>query len=129
MRANGVPGFPDPSALGGFDLPSTVDPAAPRYLSAQKTCAGLEPGPIPEHKVTQPQQRLAVSFSKCVRRHGIPDFPDPSVTAPPPGQGHGIVRGGRLYWALPPGTSLESPGFVTAAGACGWHMTPRANAG
>ncbi len=54
-----------------------------------------------------------------MRRHGIPDFPDPSLSIPPPGEAQGIIRGG-MYWPLPAGT-VQSPAFEKAATICGLH--------
>ncbi|HEY3726741.1 MAG TPA: hypothetical protein VGL51_06185 [Solirubrobacteraceae bacterium] len=121
MRSHGVSNFPDASAGGGFDIPSTIDTRAPVYLSAQQTCARLQRGAIPRHKPSERQKRVAVAFSKCVRTHGLGDFPDPSLSIPPPSSVQGMIRGG-LYWALPAGT-VESPAFRTAASACGWRVS------
>ena len=51
-----------------------------------------------------------VTWAKCMRSHGLPDFPDPTFTA------HGIrmaIRGG-------PGSDLnpQSPAFQAAQKAC-----------
>lgn len=121
MRAHGVSGFPDPSPGGGFAIPSTIDPQSPAFLSAQRTCGGLIPGPVARHTPSERQRRLAVAFSICVRAHGLPGFPDPSLSVPPPSAAAGIIRGG-MYWALAAGT-VRSPAFTSAAAACGWRLT------
>ena len=64
---------------------------------------------------------LVVAFSKCVRDHGLPSFPDPTRNLPPPPAPNGFVRGG-FYWPVGRGT-VSSPGFLRAARACGWHIT------
>ena len=106
---------------------STIDPQSPYYQAAQQACAKLQLGPIggppnPSARV----RALDVEFSKCMRRHGLPDFPDPTVGRPPPGQAQGIIRGG-MYWPLPAGAQ-QSPAFEKAATACGLHPPRIANA-
>jgi hypothetical protein len=46
MRSNGVPGFPDPSHDGAFDLPPAINPQAPRYQSAMRACAKVQPSSL-----------------------------------------------------------------------------------
>ena len=127
MRSHGVTGFPDPGQEG-FALPSTINQQSPSYHAAQRACAKLQPGPIGgAPKPSARVRALDVEFSKCMRKHGLTDFPDPTVGAPLPGQAHGIIRGG-MYWHLPVGTE-QSPAFQKAATACGMPPShPVANA-
>jgi hypothetical protein len=128
MRSHGVSGFPDQLPGGGLAPGPNIDTQSPVFISAQKDCAGLEPAATHPHKTTEEQKRLAVTFSRCIRAHGLPKFPDPSLTLPPPGQfDGGIIRAG-LYWPLPNRTTV-SPGFRRAAVACGWKIAPEATAG
>jgi hypothetical protein len=126
VRTHGVPDYPDagPGIVGDQ---SGIDTQAPAYHDAQRDCAKLAPGAVAHHKTTERQKTLAVAFSRCVRAHGLPSFPDPVLSVPPPGVAHGIVRAG-MYWPLPVGT-VQSPRFSTAAVACGWTGTPHAAAG
>jgi hypothetical protein len=118
MRSHGVTGFPDPSAGGGFALPSTINPQSPSYQVAHKACGKLEPGPVGgPPKALEQQELLSVEFSKCMRRHGLPDFPDPVISSRPPNQDQGFWRAG-MYWPLPAGTQ-QSPAFLKAAKVCG----------
>jgi hypothetical protein len=121
MRAHGVTSFPDPGPEGGLDIPSTINVHSPAYRSADQTCSRLQPSPIPRRIPTERQKLLAVAFSRCVRSRGIPDFPDPTPSVPPPAQAHGILRGG-LYWPMSAGV-VQSPAFRAAAAACGLHVT------
>lgn len=127
MRSHGVTGFPDPGPEG-FALPSTINQQSPSYQAAQRVCAKLQPGPIGgPPKPSARVRALDVEFSKCMRKHGLTDFPDPTVGGPPPGQAHGIIRGG-MYWPLPVRTE-QSPAFQRAAAACGMPPShPLANA-
>lgn len=124
MRSHGVSGFQDPSAGGGVALPSTINQQSPSYQTAEQTCAKLQPGPTGgPPKASERARILGVKFSRCMRRHGLPDFPDPSLSIPPPSEAQGIIRGG-MYWSLPAGT-VQSPAFEKAAASCGLHP-PRA---
>ena len=75
MRANGVPNFPDPKPGGGFSFPASP---APAFAAAQAKCQKLLPNggappPFDPQALVQLRQ-IAV----CMRRHGVPDFPDPA---------------------------------------------------
>jgi hypothetical protein len=97
MRDHGIHGFPDP-APGG--RPFSVDPqqlgvSSSRYLAAEQSCNHLLPAGGTLQQQTQqcllfgdcPQslvQRLLTigrTYARCMRSHGVPDFPDPSISA------------------------------------------------
>ena len=87
MRANGVSTFPDPDASGemtidGIANGSSVNPNSPVFKQALSACKDLEPAGFTGTTVT-PQQRIArLEFAQCVRKNGVPDFPDPSPNGP-----------------------------------------------
>jgi hypothetical protein len=119
LRAHGLPNFPDPNAQGQVTV-NGIDPSSTRFLDAQKACAKYAPNggkpPTPAE-----QQRVlahALKVSRCMRAHGITDFPDPTVQ---PGGEIGItIRAG-------PGSDLDprSPVFQAAQRACGGPRMPR----
>jgi hypothetical protein len=86
MRSHGVADFPDPDSDGTIDLKgvqprpgSDLDPDSPAFETAQKACKALQPrgflsGP---HAVSPAERRQALAFSRCMRAHGLPAFPDP----------------------------------------------------
>jgi hypothetical protein len=81
MRKHGVTNFPDPNSQGviQFGSDTGIDPNSPTFLSARSTCQKLLPNggqPTPQQQAAAQQHLLA--FSKCMRAHGIKDFPDPS---------------------------------------------------
>ena len=81
MRKHGVSNFPDPNSQGVIQFGSDlgINPNSPTFQSAQSTCQKLLPNggqPTPQQQAKMQQQLLA--FSKCMRAHGIKDFPDPS---------------------------------------------------
>jgi len=78
MRSHGVPNFPDLNANGSVNLPSDINPDAPAFQSAQQACAGQRPGAgSPPPPISLAQQKSFVANAKCMRRHGVPNFPDP----------------------------------------------------
>ena len=76
MRKNGVGDFPDPNASGEFpSFGISVTPAV--WTSAVHACKALQPpGSLSAH-MTPAQLSAAVKFARCVRAHGVKDFPDP----------------------------------------------------
>jgi hypothetical protein len=119
MRANGLSGFPDPVAgPGGEGLPLLVNSdgaltaegqtfAGPALRSAERACrAYLPPAGGPPPTVSAQQQRQALVFARCMRAHGVPNFPDPKFSAV--GQA-----------PAPTGLNPQAPAFRSAARACG----------
>ena len=78
MRAHGVPSFPDPTAQGTFNLPSGMT-GSPQFASADQSCRSLAPpGSLSNQAPATGQLNEAVKFVACMRKHGVPDFPDPT---------------------------------------------------
>jgi len=126
MRKSGVPNFPDPPASGPIRLP--MDPSSPAFEAAQAKCQKLMPGggpPIPGSTTHPSAQALAqmLKVSQCMRRHGIPEFPDPGSSIPSHKAGirvitdmHGVIL------ALPFSLDLWSAAFAQAEVACNFAM-------
>jgi hypothetical protein len=125
MRANGLPNFPDPQPGGGFPFQRSagMDPSSPLFKAAQAKCLKLLPngGSGPTFS-TQAGTQL-VDIAKCMRQHGISDFPDPekaptgSLPAPKPG----ITRITNYEgWLLefPATINMQSAAYTRAATAC-----------
>ena len=113
MRASGVPDFPDPSGQGSIQFnTSKIDPDSPQFERAQQKCAKyMRGGPA-----ASPGQRArtlarALEFSRCMRSHGVPDFPDP-----PSGAASSKLSGSG---PAPPGLDPRSPIFQRALKVCG----------
>jgi hypothetical protein len=122
MRANGLRNFPDPTngpggegfngIMLGADGGLTVDGinfSGPALAKARRACARyLTPnGPPPQPSAAQRHRILA--FAKCMRAHGMTDFPDPDFSA----IGHGPPK----QASAPP--DLSGPVAQKAANACG----------
>jgi hypothetical protein len=124
MRANGVPSFPDPQEGpngGGVGWPgggpALVSPdvlivmgqrlAGPAVGEAAKKCeeymAPSGPGPT----ISESQKQHAIAFARCMRAHGLPNFPDPTFS------------GANQQLKLGPGLNPNSPAVLQASKACG----------
>ena len=82
MRSHGVPKFPDPPANGNYSHlgPDIVGVSHSVYQSALNACRGLAPDAAPLSQAQQ-QQMLSklLQFAKCMRSHGVQNFPDPDI--------------------------------------------------
>jgi len=83
MRTHGEPGYPDPLADGKTIVNGPKDHLNGALMnSANKACQHLAPKSTP---LTGAQQRQltakALKFVACMRAHGLPNMPDPTVNA------------------------------------------------
>ena len=84
MRSDGVPTFPDPDSSGVWPK-SQVELAAgnSRFQAATHACGHLLPdgGPgVPPSPAVVRQIRADMrKFARCMRSHGVPNWPDPTV--------------------------------------------------
>ena len=84
MSSDGVPNFPDPDS-GGVWPKSQVELAAanPRFQAATHACGHLlpdgGPGVPPSPAVVQQIRTDMIKFARCMRSHGLPGWPDPTV--------------------------------------------------
>ncbi len=122
MRAHGVSNFPDPTAGpgGGINIGgpgSGIDPASPTFQSAQKACSKLMPGPSGPPRMTESGYLAALRFAKCMRGHGLADFPDPT-RSPSAAAGNTLDIHGMVF-QVDTGLNPMSPVFRHSAKACG----------
>lgn len=90
MRAHGVPDFPDPSG-GSFQTSEGSSTTAVNGVTLKESTAQVQTadaacqrnlGPRTGGGPASPQQQqAALAYAQCMRAHGIPNFPDPKVTA------------------------------------------------
>jgi hypothetical protein len=75
MRANGVPGFPDPQGNGVFDttIANRNDFHGPAFTSANSKCAHLQGHPQTQAQLQQSVTQ-ALKYAACIRAHGVPNF-------------------------------------------------------
>ena len=109
MRSHGVAAFPDPGSDGRFSLGGSIDPSSPRFQTAQRVCQSLLPTggaslatQAGSGSVSPQTQRQLLRFARCMRAHGVPNFPDPTS--------QGI--------ALSPAIDPKSSQFAAATQAC-----------
>jgi len=84
IRAHGVPNFPDPRAQGGYArsaLNAIGGQNSPQLLSAQKHCHAQAVAAGFVHTPAQIRQHIQqeMAESACMRKHGVPDMPDPNA--------------------------------------------------
>jgi hypothetical protein len=108
MRTHGVPSFPDPNAQGQFPPVQIGRNGVSQQAvqSAETACQSVHPGGA-QGGGQQQSGRLtqALNFSKCMRAHGVPNFPDPSAS-----------NGGMGYNLA--GVDTHSPQYQSAQQAC-----------
>jgi hypothetical protein len=107
MRAHGVTDFPDPGPGGGVTVNgSEVNVSSPAFQAAQRACQHYFGAGTPTGQVLTQDLDHLLRYARCMRSHGIVNFPDP------------VLRSG-----LPPGfdftnMDLTSPAFLAADHVC-----------
>lgn len=127
MRANGVPDFPDPSPGGGllFKLPPGLNPAAPAVRAAQAKCRKVLPngGPPAPGAQTHPSVQTVTKLlriARCMRQHGVPQFPDPQTSVPSNPAGiREITDFDGAILLFPAAIDMQAPAYKRALTACG----------
>lgn len=114
MRAHGVSDFPDPqvTTTAGSTairqaLPASAA-AAPAFKTAQGACERLQPGRGSGGPGSSgPGKQIFLAFARCLRAHGLVDFPDPNAE-------------GRLTLQMisAAGVDVRASNFLTAGKAC-----------
>ena len=87
MRRHGVAAFPDPDASGeltidGIANGSGVDTSTAAFERAISACQSLAPPGFTGRKRSAREQEVALAFARCIREHGVADFPDPTPDGP-----------------------------------------------
>jgi hypothetical protein len=115
MRSNGVPNWPDPDSSGRTPKSRLehLGVSDSRLQAARSACRHLLPngGRPPNQAQLQQIGAQALRFSRCVRSHGVPNFPDPGSD-------------GRIPDPATAGVDQGSPKFQAANQACGKYRPP-----
>ncbi len=125
MRAAGVPNFRDPASGRGplFNM-AGIDTAAPAFQAAQAKCqklmGGGPPGPgTATHPSAQTLAKL-VAIARCMRQHGVPQFPDPRTSVPSNLSGIQVITDfDGVILLFPTTMSLQAPAYRQALNECG----------
>jgi hypothetical protein len=64
-------------------LSSSFNPSSPQFQEVQQKCATYSPGKgrVPSTAQQAQFQARLLAFGQCMRSHGAPAFPDPTVTS------------------------------------------------
>jgi hypothetical protein len=112
MRSKGVPNFPDPNSSGVLPKRQVGQLAAssPRFVPAHRACEHLLPnaGQPTQVQVQQAWNDMR-SFSRCMRSHGVPNWPDPGVTS---------AQDNRPFFNLPASVDPNAPQVAATMRAC-----------
>ena len=107
MRSHGLPSFPDPDSQGQFPPVQIGRNGVTQQAvdSAKNACRQLQPGGGTGTAQQQGKLTQALDFSRCMRAHGVPNYPDPSAS-----------NGGIGYNLS--GVDTNSPQYQSAQQAC-----------
>jgi hypothetical protein len=123
MRANGVPSFPDPKPGGGLYIPNGVNPAAPAFRAAQAKCRKFLGGAPVLGTQTHPSDQTLlklVRIARCMRKHGVAQFPDPTTSVPSSPSGiQEITDFDGAILLFPTTMNIQAPAYRQALTACG----------
>ena len=117
MRQHGLPNFPDPvvaaegpaagqGILAKSVLKSYPDAVAERAITACRAAldkANIATGSSSSN-ISEQDLQARLALARCIRAHGVPNFPDPNPTT-------GDV-------SPPPGLNKNSPSILAAVQAC-----------
>jgi hypothetical protein len=113
MRSHGVSNFPDPASLGSSGgiratkgrmvRISAGEASSPNFQAAQRACAKYYGQTALPQRVSPLEMQKLLAVSRCMRAHGVPNFPDPNPTT------------GELS---PAGIDKSSPQVLAALRAC-----------
>jgi hypothetical protein len=117
MRSHGVPNFPDPQAGASnakFPSAQQLQVSSSQLSTAENACQRLLPVGVDDQ--FSPAEvplllRGMLPFSRCMRSHGVPNFPDPAVDS----------EGRPIFPLSTHGISLNyshSRGFTTVMDEC-----------
>lgn len=123
MRSNGVPNWPDPGSNGAFDksklTSQQLGASDAKVQAAQHVCSHLLPngGNGPNAAQLQQIRAQALTYSRCVRSHDVPSFPDPDSTGRIPERWPGVDQGSRSFRAANQACGKYRPPYIPSNAA------------
>lgn len=112
VRSHGVPNFPDPNSSGVLPKTQVAQLAAssPQFPAAHRACEHLLPnGGQPTQAQVQQAWNDMRNFARCMRSHGVPNWPDPARTS---------QQDQRPFFHLPDSIDPNAPQITTKIRAC-----------
>jgi hypothetical protein len=125
MRSHGVLNYPDPNSAGGLPKvgPQQLDVSTTQFQAAQTACKSRLPSSGQSSQAWDQQTMNALwKFARCVRSHGVPNWPDPLAESDP-----GQVGTPGFPRTLQ-GIDTNSPQVKDAMNAC-QHLIPGYSSG
>jgi len=106
MRSHGVLNFPDPSSAAAPSASRALkeESTSPEFQAAALACAKYAHHGTAAPPVSPQEMQKLLAVSRCMRAHGVPNFPDPNPTT------------GDL--TAPVGIDRSSPTVLAALRAC-----------
>ena len=112
MRSHGVPNFPDPDSTGALPKvgPQQLGVSSSQFQAAQNACASLL-----QPSDTQVLETLSGmrDFARCMRSHGVPDWPDPTTDT-----------SGQPVFDLRGRIAPDSPRMDAKSSICDYYLHP-----
>jgi hypothetical protein len=112
MRSHGVPNFPDPNSSGALPKSQVAQLTAsnPQFPAAHRACGHLLPnGGQPTQAQMQQAWNDMRNFARCMRSHGVPNWPDPAPTS---------RQDQRPFFHTPDSIDPNAPQITTRIRAC-----------
>jgi hypothetical protein len=127
MRSHGVPNFPDPNNSDKFPGAQQLGVSSSQYQAAMNACKHLLPngGNAPNQAALQQQRTALLPFARCVRSHGVTDWPDPSIYTNPDGDTAAVFN---FIGTSLDGNGFNSPQVQAKINAC-QHLLPPSQGG
>jgi hypothetical protein len=112
IRRHGVPNFPDPNSSGVLPKNQVAQVTASnlQFPAAHRACEHLLPnGGQPTQAQVQQAWNDMRNFARCMRSHGVPNWPDPAATS---------QQDQRPFFHVPDSIDPNAPQITTKIRAC-----------
>jgi hypothetical protein len=122
LRSHGIAKFPDPGSSGAIPKVSLqqLGVSSAQFQSAQSACRQYLPngGRAPDRAEQQAVAQTSVKFARCVRAHGVRNFPDPAADGRIPDPASvGIDQGSRQFEAANTACARYRPPYMPSNAA------------
>lgn len=105
FRAHGLPSYPDPVYDPNDGRWHLANERPSLTAAVRQACAAVMPQSTPASPIPTAQLQDLIQYARCLRTHGVPDWPDPDV-------------GGSFHTNI----NLKSDANRAALGACDKYL-------